>query len=203
MTAESNEKQLELFHLTNQSAPRPHREALGRLWLPLRYDQLILASIAGLIGLTVIFATGVERGKELVRGERGILSREQTPAPVPAARSGTVEVVAGPKPAAPAESGKPKATTAIPAAAPRPKARIKVAAEAGASRYAVQLAAYSQLRLARQELDRLRARGEQAFLVMRNGRTFVYVGPFPSRNHASERLTVLKPQYQDCFVRTL
>ena len=52
-------------------------------------------------------------------------------------------------------------------------------------------------------MDRLRATGEKAFLVMREGRTMVYVGPFPSKMNASEKVVSLRPRYQDCFVRPL
>ena len=191
MVPENREKQLELFQVAAQSAPRPAREAWGHVWLPLRHDQLILISVGGLLALTVIFAIGVERGKELVRGEHAFLPRP--PAATVAAKPEMLPV------STKAES---KVTPpATPVMAPKPKTRTKLAS--GSSRYAVQVVTYSQPRLAKQEMDRLRARGEQAFLVMRDGRTIVYVGPFPSRDHASEKVMTLKPQYGDCFVRTL
>jgi cell division septation protein DedD len=52
-------------------------------------------------------------------------------------------------------------------------------------------------------MDRLKARGEPAFLVMREGRTSVYVGPFGSRDNASQKIAGLRTEYQDCFVKTL
>jgi len=57
--------------------------------------------------------------------------------------------------------------------------------------------------LAKQDLERLKARGEPVFLVMRDGRTSVYVGPFPSKQNASKKLAMLKAQYQGCFVKHL
>ena len=80
MTLENRESQLELFDVQRQSAPRPSREAVGRLLIHLRYDQCVLAGMAGLIGLTMIFACGVERGKQLVRSERVLLARQPQPA---------------------------------------------------------------------------------------------------------------------------
>lgn len=181
--------QLELFELTRQSAPRPHREALGRFLLQLRYDQLLLAAMAGVIGLTIVFATGVERGKQLVRTERAMLARQQ---PVPA------PVATPPAPAAPAMTATPPASSA-PAQKKEP-----AKAKTGKSRYAVQVVTYSQPQLAKRAMDRLRAKGERAFLVIRDGgRTVVYVGPFPSKDHAVEKVSALKTQFRDCFVKTL
>lgn len=180
--------QLELFELTRQSAPRPHREALGRFLLQLRYDQLLLAAMAGVIGLTIVFATGVERGKQLVRTERAMLARQQ-PAPVAT-------------PAAPATTATAPASSAVSSAPAQKKEPVK--AKAGKSRYAVQVVTCSRPQLAKQAMDRLRAKGERAFLVIRDGgRTVVYVGPFPSKDHAVEKVSALKTQFRDCFVKTL
>lgn len=71
------------------------------------------------------------------------------------------------------------------------------------SRYAVQVRTYQQPQLARMELERLKAKGESAFIVIREGRTSVYVGPFPSKADASKKLAMLKTRYEDCFVRSL
>ena len=52
-------------------------------------------------------------------------------------------------------------------------------------------------------LDRLRSGGEAAFIVIRESRTVVYVGPFPSKDNANAKLASLKSKYQGCFIRTL
>lgn len=83
-----------------------------------------------------------------------------------------------------------------------PEARLS-SPTTSTSRYAVQLASYSQPQLAKRALAQLQAKGERAFLIMREGRTIVYVGPFPSKGHASEKVADLKVHYQDCFVRSL
>ena len=67
----------------------------------------------------------------------------------------------------------------------------------------MQVVTFSRPHLAKQEMERLHARGERAFLVMRDGRTVVYVGPFPSKTNASQKVASLRTLYQDCFVRTL
>ena len=190
-------KQLELFELTRQSAPRPHhRDTLGRVLLQLRHDQLVLAAMAGVIGLTIIFASGVERGKQLARTERAILARQQTASQA--------------QPSAPAPTTAPvviavPATKAATTESPVPAHKKEPAkGKAGKSRYAVQVVTFSRPQPAKQEMDRLRAKGERAFLVIRDGgRTIVYVGPFPSKDHAVEKVSTLKMKYHDCFVKTL
>ena len=185
------ENQLELFDLSVEPGRRPRRESLGRLLIHLRYDQAVLAGIIGLLGLTVVFASGVERGKQLARTERTLL-RERADSP---AGPSTVRTSA---PAVTTPALKPLTPPASPKAPAKP-----VTAPAGKRRYAVQVVTYSRPQLAKQELQRLQANGEAAFLVMRHGRTSVYVGPFPSRERATEKVAGLKMRYQDCFVKTL
>ena len=215
MTLGNRESQLELFDVQRQSAPPP-RETVGRLLIQLRYDQCVLAGMAGLIGLAMIFAGGVERGKQLVRSERVLLARQ----PQPASPSTSQTSAAPSTPQSLSEESSPassETTTKLksapaPSAAPKLKTPKRVVSDqpaksptvkAGASRYAVQVVTFKRSDAAKRELDRLQALGERAFLVMREGRTMVYVGPFPSKTNASEKLVDLKPRYQDCFVRTL
>lgn len=193
---DNSERQLELFDAAQASAPRPQRESLGRWWFHLRYDQLVLCSVASVIGLTVIFAFGVERGKHLARSERLLLPRRDA-APAAAERA---PKAGAPNPL-PAESATAKAKPA-PAASPKPVAPSKAVAPSK-GRYAIQIVTFSRPVLAKQTMDRLQAKGERAFLVMRQGRTAVYIGPFTSKGNASEKLATLKSEYQDCFIRAL
>lgn len=212
----TSDGQLELFDLANQTAPRPNRESLGRVLLQARYDQLLLTGVGVLLGLTVIFACGVERGKQLVRTEHLVLARQQ-PASAASHDAPRAPAVQEPTPSAKTEEQK---APALPTVTPKIKSPSKVASKSGApgaaqknatgrptvagkSRYAIQVVTYTRPQLAQQAMARLRAKGERTFLVIREGRTTVYVGPFPSRSFASQKLPVLKAQYQDCFVRTL
>lgn len=183
-----HEDQLELFEGAAPSAPRPRRESVGRVLLQARYDQLVIAAIVGLIGVTVVFACGVERGKQLARAE--------APMSAPA-----TSLVAPPAPAASRDEPRSGSRPAASPAAPKAKPPSKTASSN--TRYAIQVVTFSRAQRARQELERLRANGERAFLVMRDGRMSVYVGPFPSKQHASARLASLKSRYQDCFVKSL
>ncbi len=206
MALGDHENQLELFDLANQPAAKMRRESVGRMAVYLRYDQAILLGIAALLGITVIFAFGVERGKQLVRSDALRVARQSQAPPVAVVSSEakTARPVASAEPvvkkseAAPARKMLPSA----PAMAPQTvKSKVRVAS--GASRYAVQVATYSRPQLAKVELQRLHSRGESAFIMIRQGHTIVYAGPFPSRDNASEKLVGMKSLYQDCFIKTL
>jgi cell division septation protein DedD len=67
----------------------------------------------------------------------------------------------------------------------------------------VQVVSYTQAQRAKQELDRLHSNGEPAFLIMRNGYTVVFVGPFPSKDDALGKISGLRNRYRDCFVKSL
>lgn len=209
MALGERENQLELFDVANQPVARVRRaSSVGWLAIHLRYDQAILATIGALLALTVIFACGVERGKQLVRSEALQVAR-QSHATAPAAAAEAKPAAAPERPAlkkpeAGSAKKEPQGSTA-PAMAPMKKVKTRVAEPppTGRSRYAIQLATYTQPQLAKTAMERLHARGESAFLVLRDGRAMVYAGPFPSKDHASEKLVNLKSQYQGCFIKTL
>lgn len=216
-----HENQLELFQLSERSAPRPNRDLVGRLSLNVRHDQIVLAGMAGLLTVAIVFACGVERGKQLARSEHMLLARQQsagkgrTPSreetttaqgqadATPAAAVKTEQKPAHALPASPPAKVKIPTRLAADAAAGSKKSDAARAATAGKSRCAIQVVSFSRPQRARAEVERLQALGERAFLIIRDGRTIVYVGPFPSRDHAGEKLTALRARYEDCFVRTL
>ena len=196
MSLRNSEQQLELFSGGTQSSA-PQRPGIGGRWfLQLGYDQLILTGIGCLIGIAIIFACGVERGKQLARVEdmstvRQISLAEATQSAV---RSSTATALTASK----QFEGKKDGGIETPKTKSSNKATLT-----GIARYAIQVVSYSRLQLARQELQRLQARGEHAFLVTQEGRMVVCVGPFPSQSHAHQKLVTLKARYQDCFIKTL
>jgi cell division septation protein DedD len=166
----------------------------------MRYDQLSMVGIASLIGVTVVFAIGVERGKQLARAERSLLTRQE-PVSHEGLSSTRTRVQSEALPAsAPADTA-PRGRKSI--EAPSQPHETPSRSVPSKSRYAVQVVTYSRVQLAHQELQRLQQRGESAFLVMRDGRTVLYVGPFASKERARAKLTALKTRYQDCFVKSL
>lgn len=185
------EGQLELFDVGRRDASPPPPRIPGWLILQIRHEQLALAGIAGLIGVTVVFAMGVERGKQLLRAQQRPFLARQEPEP---ARAQRTTVTPDARPAVPDVKASPKETPSP--SAPKATRSVK-------SRYAVQVATYSRMQLARQELERLQRRGERAFLVTRGTHTSVYVGPLASKENAREKIGTLKSRYGDCFVRSL
>ena len=179
--------QLELFDLSTSPA-RPRRMMPGVFRMELRHDQAMIGGIVVLIGLTVVFAFGVERGKQLARAERTFfpLRAMSGEGPGPSPTSGTVTD---------AGSGKTRQTEAKPRAPSHERAVP--------SGYAVQLVAYRQGQLARREMDRLAQAGEQAFIREREGFSVLYIGPFASKAAARQKVAKLKARYGDCFVRSL
>ncbi len=155
------------------------------LHLQVRYDQLVLASIGGLVGLTIVFASGVERGKRLARTERPIVA----PVPQTAKAPATPEVLS-------TKRSEPVVSPAMPKAAAPSVPALKKG-------YAVQVVTYSQPQLATREVRRLKDQGEDAFVITNGARTMVYVGPFTSKGHAQKKVSLLKPRYGDCFVKSL
>jgi cell division protein FtsN len=200
-----DDQQLELFDLSGQPVARLRHEALGRLVFQLRYDQLVLTCMALLMGLTVVFACGVERGKRLVRLEVESTTFARQPAAMPVEPPRTTPPATAPqaKPKSRIATAPTEVSTKETASTSAPREPLAAQAKKDTGRYAIQVVTYTRAQSAKREMDRLIARGERAFLVMRKGRTMVYVGPFPSSTHASEKLTTLKTRYQDCFVKIL
>ncbi len=190
MGYERAEGQLELFAATGPASMPTRRLSIGRVSLSLRYDHLVVASIGALIGSAIIFAFGVERGKQLARSEHR--------APLLPARALAQEAPVSPQPTAP-RGAVPSAR----AVAERPRATPQKERTPGKTRYAIQVVTYSRVQFARREMQRLEATGERAFLVTGDGRTQVYVGPFTTKANASEKLLALRERYHDCFVRSL
>ena len=198
--------QLELFDLPAQRIPRSATHGMGAVTV--RYDHAVLFLIAVLIGISAVFAWGVERGKRLAQSEHPWLP-ETTTAAGPSAkpddsastssRAESSTAASNAKQEAEASSKAP--TPTAPSPAKKLKAPIRVAS--ASSGFAIQLVSYSQPSLARQELSRLKQRGEQVLVLTKQGKTLLLIGPFPTKRHASEKLTSLKKRYQDCFIRSL
>ena len=204
MGSEQPDGQLEFFDVAGQTATLSRPASIGRIMLSLRYDHLVVAGIAAMIGSAVLFALGVERGKQLARVERAaplipqhtfVQSQPVGPVAVPQA---SAQIPGAGKRAGDAENAMSPAT-------PEQRQRAKPEKERAPdrTRYAVQVVTYTRMQLARKEMDLLEARGERAFLVTNDGRTKVYVGPFGNRANASEKLVTLRGTYRDCFIRSL
>ncbi len=207
--------QLQLFDMPPQASAPRQPAPIGLLQL--RYDHAVLLTIAGLIGVSVVFAFGVERGKQLAKAERPPMLPSSLASGLEAPRQGVETLISPQAPMtdrvmgnseskslrtpnsdiAPANTG-----SEAPVTKPvTPKAPKAVAARSG---FAIQIVTYSKPKLAQRELERLKGQGESAFLMVRKDKhVTLCVGPFPSRENAAAKLADLKQQYQDCFLRSL
>ena len=194
--------QCELFDFPHQTPPQARFSSMERV--ALRPDHAVLLIIAGLIGCSMVFACGVERGKQLARAEQPLLPLRAT---LSSGNASSVQTGPQPKAATPTPPPQPTSVAASnPVSAPlkaEPSPRTLAKRVAGASRFAIQVVTYRQTPLAQQELQRLQRRGEQAFMIKKEGRLVLLIGPFPTKAIASAKLVNLKQRYQDCFVRTL
>ncbi len=218
----NGQPQFELFDVREHASSRASSMTIGMFQI--RHDHAVILAIAGLISVSVVFACGVERGKRLARTE--FIASPSITVKVPDSdatlsakrpvRSASSEELSGSQPSsqsAEALSSQPLAVPTTPstpatmtlATMAKPAAPKKAPAKAATtrSRFAIQVVTYTKPMLAQRELQRLKQRGEQAFLVNTSGRVTLCIGPFPSREHASAKLASLKQQYQDCFLRTL
>lgn len=206
----NSDTQLEWFDLPPQAAAATRNRQAWRVVEPLRVraDHAMLGLILTLVAGSVVFAVGIERGKHVARAERWAESPQHAatsmePA-VPASKMAPA-VERKSLPPAPSNVSKPSPSTPAPKAVPgmRKPAKSVASADATDSKFAIQVVSYSQPQLAQRELQRLQQRGEHAFLVVIKDRTVLMVGPYGSRDRATAKLSSLKQQYQDCFVRTL
>ena len=192
-------EQLYLFEVP--AAPPARTETIRLGAMHLRTDQAMLLLIFGLIGLSVVFAVGVERGRKVAQAEQSLLA----PRGLPSQEEPRVDKPGQIKASSSEEAAKPsmpRQTAPSPTPVKRTATPVKLA-ESAVSRYAIQVVSYRQPLLAQQELQRLQQRGERAFLITREGRTMLLVGPFPSKQRAATKLASLRQQYRDCFVRSL
>ncbi|MBI3324406.1 MAG: SPOR domain-containing protein [Candidatus Omnitrophica bacterium] len=181
-------------------------------YVRIRQDHVMLVLIVALIGLSVIFALGVERGKELSKAELinpssklSLLSPTSLPpaaAPSSARRDAALPPAklptTTPKPAE-QKTPTPKKIEPVPALEPKP-AKPSVPKS---PQFAIQVVSYRQPELAQRELARLKQHGEPVFLLKGEGKAALLVGPFSDKESATQKLADLRALYQDCFVRHL
>jgi len=203
------QSQLELFEAIPSS--RLHRREIALVGnFRIRYDHAVLITILGLIGCSIVFAMGVERGKHLARTEQRFLgadlARYLPGQSVNTRDDGQGKTNASEPTDRHTEASKPKVTPdqkTVPRPAQGRKPPVKTVSKTATSGFVVQVVSYDQPRLAVRELQRLKGRGEPAFLLMKRGKTVVMVGPFSTKAGATTNLARLRQRYQDCFVRTL
>ena len=186
-----NDWQPELFQ-EFQQPPRPPWWA--RYWrLPHRYltfrvayEDLIVATIGGLMVVVLGFCLGVERGKHLVAATTAA-TESPTPMPAPVA-----PVPAMPEIHVPAPARAP----VVPAPTAQPPGRTKLA-------YVVQVASYADRAAAEAARTRLVSQGLRASVATKGKYQVVYAEGFATYAQATEAVGRLRKDYRDCFVRKI
>ncbi len=199
-----NPQQPELFGLSCERAAAPRGiTAIGSLRV--RHDHVVLVIMLCLIGVSIVFALGVERGKSLVSSAIDLFP-QRLANPEPRGQSATPATISSSPQDQDVRHHDPnKAAQGHPTPTQRPVQSPSNTPKtlAGELGFAIQVVSYSQPKLAQQELTRLKQHGERAFLVLRKDRVAIVVGPFTTKEHAKMKLASLRQHYQDCFLRNL
>ena len=211
MTSMEPDPQLTLFNMPSQAPERREFAPLSNLRI--RQDHAVLLAMVGLIIFAMVFALGVERGKRLARGERLLLRSPQAATPGPtegtnsydALKTAPVSSPTDGKTRAPRHDVKQKQRERGKESAPgmRKEPRTVAGNALQPGDYAIQVVTYRKADLAQEELQRLQGRGEEAFLLEKQGWVVLLVGPFATKARATSRLSGLKRKYEDCFIRRL
>ena len=141
-------QQLYLFKVPAERAAQPEPLRIGAL--SLRPDHVLLSLMFGLIGLSVIFALGVERGRQVAQVEPPLFVPRDS-----GAREAEMKAKASTSSVEAEAPSIRRETAPSPVVAPKPQAPktpVKVAAAGGSSQFAIQVVTYSQPTLAQQEL---------------------------------------------------
>ena len=205
---QGNEPQPELFREFQSPAKRtwwsgrwrwPQRYLIVRL----AYEDLILATIGGLMAVVLGFCLGVERGRAVWAATAAATTAPTTAPAEP------IAPITRPTPLRPFPARPPVAVTpAVPGQRPgtgnaesplQPPAKTQLAE----GRYVVQLASFLDRQAAEEAKARL-LRQEIRATVGEKGRYHVlYAGGFATYAQASEVAGRLRAAYRDCFIRKL
>jgi hypothetical protein len=175
---ENKDHQPELFEEFSESQGR--RRLSGRfsksrkINLTVTNQMLVSFIIALIIFSVIIFSLGVERGRRIEAGHRMEEPEDAQELKTPPA----IE---------PAETKMPEEK--------KPALEREV--------YAVQVAAFRRLDQAEKEIERLKGRKKEGFILERGNFYVVYVGKFDDKQKAISVQKELQSTYKDCFIRQI
>ena len=165
-----------------------------RLALNISYEQLVFSVITLIMVMVLIFSLGVGRGRRLA----ALNSPKRVEAAPAAAEESWPEIEPKIQVSSQPEAQPRKPITGPPAEPmPQPAEPIR-----GPSKpYTIQVATYSSKPNAKKELEKLRRRGLDSFIISGNGKYEVCVGEYVNKDNAAESIKRLKKDYKDCFLR--
>jgi hypothetical protein len=175
--SDNSSKQAELFNdlpgLTKK--PRKRKFSLGKVAISLSYENLIIMIIAIIMLFIISYSLGVEKGKHLV-----VLKKDNLVEETPHIQ----------------ERVEKKPLKRSPQPLKKKKTRTKFA-----SQYTIQVATFRKSVSVQQEMERLKNKGYQPFVINRGKFSEICVGSYSSKNAASVDLAKLRKIYADCFLR--
>ncbi len=168
-------KQLYLF-----SHRKDNEKGSSRPKVILPLDTLILLGIIAILLFTISFSIGVERGKNIARGIRGVNEGIASPA-----RSQDTATIGNKSINKDAEANQ----------------RSKEEVEEERERYHVQVASFKKKNSASKEVERLENNGYPVVVMKKGDYVVIYVGGFESEGEARSNFKDLKKRYKDCIFK--
>ncbi|MBI4368117.1 MAG: SPOR domain-containing protein [Candidatus Omnitrophica bacterium] len=185
---------------------------LRRHQITLTLDQLLLASLACVVAVALVYCFGVERGKRtmekqvqnLVSERSETIPASETPIAVRGRQMEAVLMV-NQEPAAESKVMTPQAETSqeVTIHVPKQTQGFPLVDLSNSERYTVQLVTYVDEKMASREIDRLKAKGHNGFVIP-SGRYFqVCANYFESTRQAKDFLKQLREtgRYPDAYIR--
>ena len=172
--------QEELFKEFAQETPQRKKNpfaigvSLAQRSFALSFEKLLFISMIAIISLVLVFAIGVERGKQLK-------------IPIPEVRLVTPLVIP-PEP----EPQRTETISSKPPVAAMPKETKP---------YTLQIVTYRDKKSAEKTVSELRSKGYDSFVASKGNFLAICIGKYPSLEDASKIAKSFRKQYPDCFVR--
>ena len=166
-----------------------------RLMLDLSYEQIIFFAIALIMVMVLVFSAGMEKGRAVVTAKVS---------PEAAAPKAAVKNIEPPNENLVSEikSGSPEPEEEPVAEPKKPAQKQKQAKVGTASKpYTIQVATYWSKPSAKKELEKLRKKGFDSFIISSNGKYEVCTGEYISKEGAKKNIEALKKDYKDLFLR--
>ena len=172
-----------------------------RLHLNISYEQIVFFVIALIMVLVLTFSLGAERGKRLASPkapESPTLAEFEVVAEKPETAATPERIV---REIEAPETEIELSTPARPEVARTIKPVLPNIAEEPSKPYTIQVATYWSKNSAKKELESLRKKGFDSFIISTGGKYEICVGSYISKATAEKDMEKLKKRYKDRFLR--
>ncbi len=210
MNVNHKQSQFELFPQVGDRAERASTSRFFFSSITLSLENIIISGIVMLLVIVFSFAVGVEKGKRVaIHKEIEALPRKVS--------TDTTLTAALPATAVPVKTNVPtpfpRVSTASIEVAKKtlpPKGQgvansrgITKEQEIPTGHYTIQIASYARAQMAQKELDVIKKRGLEGFILTKGKYVIVCAGKFSRKDDANLTLNRLQKTYKDCMLRRL